>query len=98
MSGGGKLTAVRALEDAGFFCIDNLPVPVIPKILDLLQHSAELPRLAMVFDAREKRFLGEAPKIVTEARARGLQVELLFLDASDETLIRRFSETRRRHP
>jgi UPF0042 nucleotide-binding protein len=98
MSGGGKLTAVRALEDSGFFCIDNLPVPVIPKMLDLLQHSAEMTKLAIVFDAREKKYLGEAPKIVADARARGLDVQLLFLEASDVSLIRRFSETRRRHP
>jgi UPF0042 nucleotide-binding protein len=98
MSGGGKLTAVRALEDAGFFCIDNLPVPVIPKILDLLQHSPEMTKNAIVFDAREKRYLGEAPQILADARARGLEVNVLFLDASDDALIRRFSETRRRHP
>jgi UPF0042 nucleotide-binding protein len=98
MSGGGKLTAIRALEDAGFFCIDNLPVPVIPKLLDLVTHSSDLGKLALVVDAREQRYLGDAPKILNEARARGHDVELLFLDASDEALIRRFSETRRRHP
>jgi UPF0042 nucleotide-binding protein len=98
MSGGGKLTAVRALEDAGYFCIDNLPVPVIPKLLDILTHSNDLTRLALVVDAREQRYLGETPKIISEARARGHQVQLMFLDASDDALIRRFSETRRRHP
>lgn len=98
LSGAGKLTAIRALEDSGFFCIDNLPVPVIPKLLDLLTHSTDLGKLALVVDAREQRYLGEAPKILAEARARGHHVELLFLDASDDALIRRFSETRRRHP
>jgi UPF0042 nucleotide-binding protein len=98
MSGGGKLTAVRALEDAGYFCIDNLPVPVIPKLLDILTHSNDLTKLALVVDAREQRYLGETPKIISEARARGHHVQLLFLDASDDALIRRFSETRRRHP
>lgn len=98
VSGGGKATAVRALEDAGFFCIDNLPVPVIPKLLELLTHSPEVTKLALVVDAREKSFLHGAPKILAEARAQGHDVNLLFLDASDEVLIRRFSETRRRHP
>ena len=98
MSGGGKLTAVRALEDAGFFCIDNLPAPVIPKLLELLMHSVEMKKLALVVDARETRYLGEIPRIIQDARAQGHEVDLLFLDASDESLIRRFSETRRRHP
>jgi UPF0042 nucleotide-binding protein len=98
MSGGGKATAVRALEDAGYFCIDNLPVPVIPKLLELFGHAAEVNRLAIVVDAREQRFLGDAPRILAEARAQGHGVELLFLDASDDAIIRRFSETRRRHP
>jgi UPF0042 nucleotide-binding protein len=98
MSGGGKLTAVRALEDAGYFCIDNLPVPVIPKLLEILAHSNDLARLALVVDAREQRYLGETPKIIQEARARGHHVQLLYLDATDDALIRRFSETRRRHP
>lgn len=98
LSGGGKATAVRALEDAGFFCIDNLPVPVVPRLLELLGHAPEVTKLGIVVDAREKRFLGEAPRVLAEARAQGHSVELLFLDASDEVLIRRFSETRRRHP
>jgi UPF0042 nucleotide-binding protein len=98
MSGGGKHTAVRALEDAGFFCIDNLPVPVIPRLLELFRHSPEMAKLALVVDARETTFLGDTPKILGEARAQGHDVRLLFLDASDDVLIRRFSETRRRHP
>lgn len=98
MSGGGKQTAARALEDAGYFCIDNLPVPVIPKLLELFAHSAEITKVALVVDAREMKFLGETPRILGEARAQGHDVRLLFLDASDDVLIRRFSETRRRHP
>jgi len=98
MSGGGKQTAVRALEDSGYFCIDNLPVPVIPKLLEILGHAADLTKLALVVDAREQRYLGETPKLISEARARGHQVQLVFLDASDEAILRRFSETRRRHP
>jgi UPF0042 nucleotide-binding protein len=98
VSGAGKATAVRALEDAGYFCIDNLPVPVIPRLLEMLAHSPELTKLALVVDAREKKYLGETPKILGEARAQGHEVQLLFLEASDDVLIRRYSETRRRHP
>lgn len=98
MSGSGKGTALRALEDSGFFCIDNLPAPAVPKLIELLAHAPEVQKLALVVDAREPRFLPEAPKAVAEAKAQGHDVELLFLDASDDVLIRRFSETRRRHP
>jgi UPF0042 nucleotide-binding protein len=100
MSGGGKSTANKALEDAGWFCIDNLPIVLLPKLLDLAGHGAsdEVERLALVVDAREQRFLESVPAAVAEARAQGHQVEVLFLDCADEALMRRFSETRRRHP
>lgn len=98
MSGGGKATALRALEDSGFFCIDNLPVPVVPKLIELLNHAPQVQKLALVVDAREPRFLGDAPRVVEKARAQGHDVDLIFLDAEDDVLIRRFSETRRRHP
>ena len=100
MSGGGKSTAIKALEDAGWFCIDNLPVLLVPKLLDLVVHGAsdELHRLALVIDAREGRFLDQTPQAVEEVRRAGHKLEVVFLDCSDETLQRRFSETRRRHP
>lgn len=98
MSGGGKSTVVRALEDSGYFCIDNLPVPLLGKLLELARHAGDMPRIAVVVDAREGRFLGDSPRVVEDLRREGLPVEVLFLDASDEALIRRFSETRRRHP
>jgi RNase adapter protein RapZ len=98
MSGSGKSTAIRALEDAGFFCIDNLPVVLLPKLTELVSHGEPDRRLALVIDAREGVYLKEAPRYLEEARRSGHQVEVLFLDASDEALIRRFSETRRRHP
>ena len=97
MSGSGKSTAIRALEDAGFFCIDNLPVLLLPKLTELAG-SGQIGRLALVMDAREGVFLREAPKIIDEVRRAGHQVDVLFLDASDDSLIRRFSETRHRHP
>lgn len=98
MSGSGKSTAVRALEDAGWFCIDNLPVPLLPKLLELASRAGDMTRIAVVTDARESRYLELTPGAIAELRAQGIPIEVVFLDASDETLIRRFSETRRRHP
>jgi UPF0042 nucleotide-binding protein len=96
MSGSGKSTAVRALEDSGYFCIDNLPAPLLPKVSEL--SAPEQLKLAFVIDVREGRFLADAPKVIDEARRAGHSVEVLFLDSSDDALIRRYSETRRRHP
>ncbi len=98
MSGSGKSTAIRALEDAGWFCIDNLPAPLLPKVTELSAPGGEDKKLAFVIDVREGRFLSEAPRILDEARRAGHHVDVLFLDSSDEWLIRRYSETRRRHP
>jgi UPF0042 nucleotide-binding protein len=97
MSGSGKSTAIRALEDAGFFCIDNLPVLLLPKLTELAG-GGHIERMALVVDVREGIFLKEAPRVLDEVRRAGHQVEVLFLDSSDDSLIRRFSETRRRHP
>ena len=97
MSGSGKSTAIRALEDAGFFCIDNLPVLLLPKLTELAG-GGDIDRMALVVDVREGVFLKEAPRVLDEVRRAGHQVEVLFLDAGDDSLIRRFSETRRRHP
>jgi UPF0042 nucleotide-binding protein len=100
MSGAGKSTATKALEDLGYFCIDNLPVMLLPKLLELVSHGAsdEVQRLAIVVDAREGRFLDSTPAALEEVRREGHQLEVVFLDCADEALIRRFSETRRRHP
>ena len=99
VSGSGKSTALRALEDAGHYCVDNLPIVLLERLIDLSGHTAgEVWRLAAVVDARDARFLGEAPRIIGELRARGVELTVLFLDASDESLVRRYSETRRRHP
>jgi UPF0042 nucleotide-binding protein len=97
MSGSGKSTAIRALEDAGFFCIDNLPVLLLPKLTELAG-GGQIERMALVVDVREGVFLKEAPRVLDEVRRAGHQLEVLFLDSSDDSLIRRFSETRRRHP
>jgi UPF0042 nucleotide-binding protein len=99
VSGSGKSTALRALEDAGFYCVDNLPIVLLEKLLELSGHTAgEVSRIAAGVDARDARFLPEAPRIIRELRGRGVELTVLFLDASDESLVRRYSETRRRHP
>lgn len=99
VSGSGKSTALRVLEDAGYYCVDNLPIVFLDKLLELSGHTAgEVSRIALVVDTREGRFLTEAPLVIQELRAKGAMVEVLYLDASDEVLVRRYSETRRRHP
>lgn len=98
MSGSGKSTAIRALEDSGYFCIDNLPVLLVPRLTELAEMGGSSTRLALVIDAREGTMLGEAPRVLADLRREGHQVAVLFLDAGDESLQRRFSETRRRHP
>jgi RNase adapter protein RapZ len=100
LSGAGKSTATKALEDLGFFCIDNLPAMLLPKLLELVSHgtSDEVQRLAIVVDAREARFLDSTPAALEEVRREGHQLEVVFFDCADDVLIRRFSETRRRHP
>ncbi|MBU8895587.1 RNase adapter RapZ [Corallococcus sp. H22C18031201] len=97
MSGSGKTTAIRALEDAGFFCIDNLPVLLLPKLTELAG-AGQFERMALVVDVREGVFLKDAPRVLADVRRAGHQVDVLFLDSSDDSLLRRFSETRRRHP
>lgn len=97
MSGSGKSTAIRALEDAGFFCIDNLPVLLLPKLTELAG-GGHIERMALVMDVREGIFLKDAPRVLADVRRAGHQVDVLFLDSSDDSLLRRFSETRRRHP
>jgi RNase adapter protein RapZ len=98
MSGSGKSTAIRALEDAGYFCIDNLPVLLLPRLTELAELGGSATRLALVIDAREGVMLAEAPRVLADLRREGHHVAVLFLDASDDSLQRRFSETRRRHP
>jgi UPF0042 nucleotide-binding protein len=99
MSGAGKSAASRCLEDLGFFCIDNLPAALIPKVAELCTQSEKrIERVALVIDAREGRFLDALFDILIDLRQDGHQVRMVFLDASDEVLVRRFSESRRPHP
>jgi len=99
VSGSGKSTALRVLEDAGFYCVDNLPIIFLEKLLELSAHTAgEITRIALVVDAREGRLLAETPRVIDEVRRMGTRVDVVFFDASDDALLRRYSETRRRHP
>jgi len=96
LSGSGKSTGARALEDAGFFVIDNLPLVMLPNFLSLTGHGYE--KVATVVDARSSDFLGDSEAVLRQIQEQGHTVEVLFFEASDHDLIRRFSETRRRHP
>src|SRR5579872_6272261 len=98
VSGAGKSTALRALEDLGYYCADNLPLPLLPKFVELLATREEIDRAALGIDARGGEFLHDAGKVFADIRAAGHTLEFLFLEANDDILIRRFSETRRRHP
>ena len=99
LSGSGKSTALRALEDIGFFCVDNLPVVLLPKFLDITTLSSpEIDRVAMVMDLRERSFLDKYRRIFTHLKDKGYKIDILFLESSDDSLLHRFSETRRIHP
>jgi UPF0042 nucleotide-binding protein len=100
LSGSGKSQAIRALEDLGYFCVDNLPVMLLPMLAELtLRAGSEISRAAVVVDVREGKLLKEFPEIYRKMKAiRNLNPVLIFLEASEPTLVRRFSETRRPHP
>jgi UPF0042 nucleotide-binding protein len=100
LSGAGKSHAIRALEDLGYFCIDNLPTMLIPTVADMARREdAGIDKVAIVVDVRERDFLREFPRVYKRLRAMpGIEPMLIFLEANQQTLVRRFSETRRPHP
>ncbi|MEW6139089.1 MAG: RNase adapter RapZ [Thermodesulfobacteriota bacterium] len=99
LSGSGKSTAVNALEDMGFFCVDNLPVDLLPKLLELTESSGtELTRIALVIDLRQPKFFPRYSTILDSLDEAKTPVEILFLEARDDVIVRRYSETRRQHP
>jgi RNase adapter protein RapZ len=99
LSGSGKSTALNTLEDLGFFCVDNLPVLLLPKFIELCQSSInDISKIGLVMDVREREFLREYPDMLNLLKTEGYRIELIFLDSSDDVLIQRFSETRRQHP
>src|SRR6202046_1741409 len=97
LSGSGKLSALKAFEDLGYYSVDNLPLELVPRFADLVRQSAEIERAALVVDVREGMRLDEFPAILKNVR-KVLPTRVVFLEASEEALIRRFSETRRPHP
>lgn len=106
MGGSGKTTVLKALEDAGYYAIDNLPVVLLDKLVELFGASAELSKVALVVDARTRQLQGASitgvlasvPPLLDAYRTLGHEVDVVFLDTDDEVLSRRYSETRRRHP
>lgn len=99
LSGSGKSTALAALEDAGFYCIDNMPVDLLPKFLEMpLERDSDISGIALVMDLREKGFLSRYSAVFSELKKKGYFFEILFLEAEEEILVQRYSETRRQHP
>jgi len=97
MSGSGKASVLKAFEDLGYYCVDNLPVGLIPRFAELIGQSSEIERTALVVDVREGRQLEELPAILKAVR-RIIATKMIFLEAWDSVLLRRYSETRRPHP
>jgi len=98
MSGSGKTTVSRFLEDLGYYCMDNLPLKLIPSFVDLwMRKEVEIERVALIVDIREAGFITEFPEILTKIRKK-MPLRLIFIDASDEVLVKRFGESKRPHP
>jgi UPF0042 nucleotide-binding protein len=99
LSGAGKSYAIKCLEDLGYFCVDNLPTTLIPTFAELCAHSDRgIRKIALGIDVREGEYLAHILETLQELRAKGHVAEVLFLEASEETLVRRYHESRRRHP
>jgi UPF0042 nucleotide-binding protein len=97
MSGSGKASVLKAFEDMGYYCVDNMPIELFPRFVDMTLHSSEIERTALVVDIREGHGLEKLPRLIDELRTK-VKVRVVFLETSDEALVRRFSETRRPHP
>jgi len=99
LSGAGKSFAIKCFEDMGYFCVDNLPTTIIPTFAELCaQSTREIRRIALGIDVREGEYLAHLVEILQELREKGYPTEVLFLEAGEESLVRRYHETRRRHP
>lgn len=99
MSGGGKSTALKMLEDAGFYCVDNLPVSLIETFMDLIATpGSEITKVVLGVDVRADQSFEQATKIIRQLKEKGRKLEILFMDASENALIKRYKETRRVHP
>ncbi len=99
LSGSGKTTTIQAFEDASFYCVDNMPLELLPKFLDLpLKESPDIKGLAFVMDMRSKNFISNYATGISSIEALGISVQIIFLEADIDTLLKRFSQTRRQHP
>lgn len=99
LSGSGKSTAVKVLEDLGYYCVDNIPPTLLPTFIELCENSDKgINKVALVIDIREGVFFDSAPTVIKEFKEKGYPVDVIFLDSSDQTLIKRYKETRRKHP
>jgi UPF0042 nucleotide-binding protein len=99
LSGAGKSYAIKCFEDLGYYCVDNLPTTLIPTFAELATHSTRrIERVALGVDIREREYLHSVVEVLGQLRAAGYRTEVLFLEATEETLVRRYQETRRRHP
>ncbi len=99
MSGAGKSTALKMMEDIGYFCVDNLPIALIEKFAELaILQDAELQKVAVGVDIRSGQFLEELEDVLSRLRQDGKKFDILFLDSTDEVLVKRYKETRRTHP
>ena len=99
LSGSGKSTVLRALEDIGYFCVDNLPLSLLPQFLDMQAAAVQSGRkIALVMDVRTEGFLQNYAQVFRGLKDQGYHLHIIFLEADEATLIRRFSQTRRQHP
>ena len=99
MSGAGKSTALNVLEDDGYYCVDNMPISLVMNFADLAERQKQgYSKIALGIDIRNGEALSELSDVLDEMSARGLNYQILYLDASDETLVKRYKETRRTHP
>ncbi len=99
LSGSGKTTAIQAFEDASYYCVDNMPMELLPKFLELpLQENPGIKGLAFVMDMRNKNFIADYPTGICSIEAMGIPIRIIFLEADINTLLKRFSQTRRQHP
>lgn len=98
LSGGGKSTALGALEDLGAYCVDNVPIPLLPDLIGLVSRSDDRRLVAVGVDAREAEYLAQLPEIHRRLRGEGHRLDVLFIEAANDVLVRRYSETRRMHP
>jgi UPF0042 nucleotide-binding protein len=99
VSGSGKSTAMNVLEDLGYYCVDNLPMTLLPKFIELCENTqGDINKIALAVDIREGVFFKGAPEVIKDLREKDHPIDVIFLDSSDSALVRRYKETRRKHP